>query len=445
MSKTDTRNYWRSSSSKMALLFMVLLGLSTCVLGYFSYYFNRDHYIQGPVEVADTELKYLIMSDLSGKLVRDLETLSHQQSRIYFLRGADNQRIAGNIDALPKKISVLREGVILFDIDNKDFAAKVHMFDDGRTLIAGVDITKEAHAYKRLQWLSLITIALMSIVVIVSFLISTFVVNRTNSIAATAKSIIETGDLSQRITIDARWDDLGNMAYVLNSLLQRIENLMNGIRHVSDNIAHDLRTPLTRLLNNLETMRQRSSVENDQGLREICDATIDETHRLLNTFNALLRITSIETRQQRFNFRDINLNTIAKDVIELYEPLAEEKAISISYVGENINLSGDRDLLFQAFANILSNAIEYTPNNGKINFQITMREGRALLVLSDTGPGIKENDHEKVFDRFYQSNSSRSKKGNGLGLSLVAAIIDLHEGKITLHDGKPGLIFEIAF
>lgn len=429
----------------MALLFMVLLGLSACVLGYFSYYFNRDHYIQGPIAVADTELKYLIMADASGKLASDLKTLSHQSVRLYLLRGPDNQHLAGNIQFLPPKISVLTEGVILFDIDKKNIAAKVHMFDDRRTLIVGVDITKEAQAYKRLQWLSLITIALMSIVVIVSFFISTFVVNRTNSIAATAKSIMETGDLSQRISIHARWDDIGNMAYVLNSLLERIESLMKGIRHVSDNIAHDLRTPLTRLLNNLETMRRKVPADSDQLLRKICDDAIDETNRLLGTFNALLQITSIETGQQRFNFQEVDLDTIVRDVIDLYEPLAEEKSISIVYKGQNAGIIGNRDLLFQAFANILSNAIEHTPVGSKVNLQLTDRKARPVLIVSDNGPGIRNSAREKVFDRFYQSDSSRGGNGNGLGLSLVSAIINLHEGKITLGDAKPGLIFEIAF
>ncbi|PZP56289.1 MAG: two-component sensor histidine kinase [Micavibrio aeruginosavorus] len=429
----------------MALLFAVLLGLSACVLGYLNYYFNRDHYIQGPVTIADTEIKYLIMSDISGNLIRDLEKLSRENSRIYFLRGADSQYLAGNIFSLPQKISVLTEGVILFDVEKRNIAAKVHIFDDGRTLIAGVDITREASAYKKLQWLSLITIALMSVVVIISFLISTFVVNRTNSIAATAKSIMETGDLSQRISIDARWDDIGNMAYVLNSLLGRIEDLMTGIRHVSDNIAHDLRTPLTRLLNQLEIMRQKLPEQEGQYLLNICDAAIEETHRLLRTFNALLRITSIETRQQRFSFQDLNLDTIILDVVELYEPLADEKSISLNYYGENIVLAGDRDLLFQAFANILSNAIEYTQSGGKINLRLKAQEGSAHFLISDNGPGIKESDRDKVFDRFYRSDSSRGGKGNGLGLSLVRAIVNLHEGKIILGDANPGLTFEIIF
>ncbi len=424
---------------------MVLLGLSACVLGYFSYYFNRDHYIQSAVDVAETELKYLIIADASGNLVSNLEKLSHHSSRIYLLRGPDNQKLAGNILSLPQEISVLTEGVILFSIDKRNIAAKVHMFDDGRTLITGIDITKEARAYKRLQWLSLITIALVSIVVIVSFLISTFVVNRTNSIAATAKSIMETGDLSQRISIDARWDDIGNMAYVLNSLLERIEELMTGIRHVSDNIAHDLRTPLTRLLNQLEIMRRKLPEQKDQNLCNICDAAIEETHRLLRTFNALLCITGIETRQQRFSFQSVDLYMIISDVIELYEPLAEDKSITLTYEGANITLTGDRDLLFQAFANILSNAIEYTPCGGIVNIQLRFKDGRAYFLISDNGPGIKESDREKVFERFYQSDASRGGKGNGLGLSLVKAIISLHEGKITLGDANPGLTFEIIF
>jgi signal transduction histidine kinase len=295
-----------------------------------------------------------------------------------------------------------------------------------------------------MQWLSLLSISLMAIVIFVSFIISTFVVNRTNRIATTAKIIMDTGDLSKRIAIDERWDDLSNMAYVLNAFLARVEDLMHGIRRVSDNVAHDLRTPLTRLVNNLESLRAHDAISNDESARLACESMIDETTRLLETFNAMLRITRVETGAMRQDFTTLALDNILSDIIELYEPLAEQKNIQIQHDISPQSCTGDANLLFQAFANILDNALKFTPDGGTVAISLQSAGERTLCVFRDTGPGIAEADRLKVFDRFYRADSSRTHEGNGLGLSLVAAIIALHNGQITLADANPGLCVQIT-
>lgn len=292
-----------------------------------------------------------------------------------------------------------------------------------------------------IRWLSILSIALMIIVIAASFVISIFVVSRTNRIALTAKDIMDTGDLSQRIIIDSRWDDLSNMAYVLNAFLDRIEVLMQGIRQVSDNIAHDLRTPLTRLRNNLETLRSQDLSDEMQPVYEVM---ISEADHLLNTFNALLRIARIETGKQKTQFVDINFKKIVCDVIDLYEPLAEEKHISITSDLSEAQYNGDRDLIFQALANILDNAIKFTPTDGAISIKLTRSEGRSILTIRDNGPGIPEGEQDKVFDRFYRSESSRTTPGNGLGLSLVEAVVKLHAGSISLKNLGPGLEIRLS-
>ncbi len=293
--------------------------------------------------------------------------------------------------------------------------------------------------YELILWLGVACIFFMSLVVAISYFLSFFVVSRINIIAETAKDIMETGDLSRRISIDKGWDDLSNLAYILNDLFARVEQLMQDVRQVSDNIAHDLRTPLTRVRNQLEEMKERNSEP------EKVDKLINEADGLLQTFNALLRITNIEKGERRTKLEELKLNKIIKDVVELYEPIAEEKGIKITSDYQNISYAGDKDLLFQALANLLDNAIKFSPDGGNINIILEQVNGRPVIEIKDTGVGIDKADKAKVFDRFYRADSSRNSPGSGLGLSLVSAVIKLHKGTIELLDSRPsGLIVKIS-
>lgn len=286
--------------------------------------------------------------------------------------------------------------------------------------------------------LSLLIILFMTLVVLTSYLISFFVVSRTNRIALTAQEIIQTGNLSQRLEVDSGWDDLSRMSDVLNAFLARNEELVEGIKRVSDNIAHDLRTPLTRLRNNLEMLRKTS---NDPSA---VDALIEEADHLLGTFNALLRIARIETAQLRTQFGTLQLDQVLKDVTELYEPLAEQKKIALQLVVEEAVYTGDKDLLFQAFANLLDNALKFTPAGKSIRLILRKESASYICIIRDEGVGIPDVEKDKVFNRFYRSEASRHMSGNGLGLSLVAAVIKLHHGTIELQDAAPGLLVKIT-
>lgn len=295
-----------------------------------------------------------------------------------------------------------------------------------------------ASTYELILYLGIAAIFFMSLVAVISFFISIFVVGRINDISNTAKDIIETGDLSRRVEIDKRWDDLGNLAFVLNNMFARIEGLMQDVRQVSDNIAHDLRTPLTRLRNQLEEVKKESSAPDK------IDKMISEADGLLQTFSALLRITNIEKGTRHSKFTNVSLDKILKDVIELYEPIAEEKNIKITKELKPVEYNGDKDLLFQAFANILDNSIKFTPQNGEI--KVSLSNGKDINIqIADTGIGVSNLDKKKVFDRFYRSDSSRNSPGSGLGLSLVQAVINLHKGSIELLDNEPfGLVVSVT-
>jgi signal transduction histidine kinase len=262
---------------------------------------------------------------------------------------------------------------------------------------------------------------------------------RLEAINETSRQIMR-GDLSRRIPTRSTDDDFDQLADNLNGMLDTIEQLMEEVRRVTDNVAHDLRTPLTRLRNRLEDLQGANP--SDAGKVE---AALADADGLLATFNALLRIANIESGRRRAAFESISLDQVVHDVAELYEPLAEEKEQKLEVsVSENVQVRGDRDLLFQAFANLLDNAIKYTPRGGSIRLSLEEDASGPRIRIIDSGPGIPENSREQVFKRFFRLEQSRHTPGNGLGLSLVEAVARLHQANIEL-GGEPGLDVSLAF
>lgn len=281
------------------------------------------------------------------------------------------------------------------------------------------------------------------------FGVSFYVTKRINIITATAGRIIATRDLSQRIPIDNPWDDLSKLAQSLNSMLEEIEGLVGGMKQVADNIAHDLRTPLTRLRSHIESMRDdvtsaAAPLSRDEHEEQLT-GLIMECDGLLATFNALLRITNIQAGRRHAGFHTLNLASVVQDVVELYEPVAQEKQITLNYSATPIMVIGDKDMLFQAAANLLDNAIKHTPDLGRVQIDVGPHQGRARMMIADTGCGISDQHKPLVFRRFYRVDACRSAPGSGLGLSLVQAIVQLHQGQIALSDHPPsGLVVTVT-
>ncbi len=294
------------------------------------------------------------------------------------------------------------------------------------------NMNKEAQ--QSLRYFSLIIVCLMIGVVLISIGISHFVVSRINRIAITAQSIMETNDLSKRISIDTAWDDLSNLAQLLNGFLARIEELMASVREVNNNIAHDLRTPLTGLRTDIELLKGKK-VSDDE-----LNGLLVEIDRILSVFHSLLRISNIQKGKRHLTFQVVNLSTVLEDVIELYEPVAGEKQIKlVKAIKDNLNINGDADLLFQLFANLLDNAIKFSDSESEVHITTNFSQSEIITIIKDFGPGIRDGEKEQVFQQFYQSDESRSSQGFGLGLSLVKAVVNRHRGKIELKDGNPGL------
>lgn len=425
----------------MAVLFTTLLGIAAILLGYFLYDFSKKNFIRETEAAIDIEIEHILAVSKGHNVDEIISYISNRgksgKHPVYFFQRSDGKLLAGNINEVPEDVSPIKEGVISFHtaLQNQKrlVAAKVRTFTDGSRLLVARDITDIIESYNRLKVFSFMVMGFMLLVVLISFFISTFVVTRINKIANTAKEIMTTGDLSQRIHIDSNWDDLSYLAKTLNDLLNKIESLMQGIRDVSDNIAHDLRTPLTRLKNDLEDLKSNKNPSKN------IDQLISETDRILSIFNSLLRIANIEKGKHKKLFKETDISTVLQDVIELYEPLAEEKQITINKDLSPIIISGDTDLLFQMFANLIDNALKFSD----INSTITIESKHNNVVITDNGTGIPHSDIAKVFNRFYRSDKSRNTPGSGLGLSMVKAVAELHGFTIELLHNNPGVRVEL--
>ena len=287
----------------------------------------------------------------------------------------------------------------------------------------GIDDLYSAQWFgKTFSWIIVVLLCTLSIL---SFAIAVYVVNRINRMSQTADKIIKTGSLEERLEIDSNWDDLSSLSFVFNQMLDTIESSVNNIKSVTDSIAHDLRTPLSRLRNTLE------KIEDD----ELRSETTQEADNLLNMFNSLLRISGLETTNKKEGFCSTDARAIVEDVVDLYHPLAEERNIQLSSNLDDVTMLADPNLLFQAVANVLDNAIKYSNENSMVTVQLTTTPKHIVIAVNDAGIGVGEHEIINLERRFYRADGSRTSKGNGLGLSLVSAIVKLHDGQTWfVHD-----------
>lgn len=440
----------RTNAFRLAALYFALFAASVLALLSFIYFSTADFIERQTEATINAEITGLaeqyVQRGLTGliEIIRARSATERGDTMLYLITDARLEPLAGNLSHWPSAAQI-RPGWISFPVRRRDphsdetdaALASVFVLPGGYRMLVGRDL-HDAQAFRAritrtLAYAGLLTLALG---VLGGFLNTRNMLRRVEAVNRTSERIIH-GDLSQRVPLTGSGDEFDQLAGNLNAMLSQIERLMMGMRQVTDNIAHDLRTPLARLRARLEvTLLERpDATRYAEALRE----TIAEADHLLGTFNALLSIAEAEAGSRREAMAVVDLAEIARSVGELYEPVADDKGLSLTVESDSaMPVNGDRHLLSQAIANLLDNALKYTPA-GSVALSAHRDGETARVEVRDTGPGVPSERREAVFDRFVRLEGSRSTPGNGLGLSLVRAVAKLHGGEVWLEDNNPGL------
>lgn len=438
------RDLLRSRALRLALLYAALFGVSiTALLG--AIYLLAANQVRSHVdEFVASELEMLqadyVVDGFDGVLglvqSRDASDRSNHWLYLYF--AADGSRLAGDDDPWPDATPDTDGFLTLPARQHRGVVrARVAHFPDGSRILVGLndyEVGEMRSALARSMGLGLGAMLLLAIGG--GILVTLAMLRQIEAINRVTRDIMA-GDLRQRVPITASNDEFDMLGRNINAMLDRISTLMDAIRGVTDNIAHDLRLPLSRLRGRLEA----SLADRNQPaqLESAIEQSIDDVDSILTTFGALLRIANVESGRPRESFTHVDLTAIVHDAEQLFEPMAsaEHKTLRLD-ADVGVQIRGSRDLLFQALANLVDNAIKYTRAGGNILITLRRRDAHIELCVADDGPGIPEDQRDKVFQRLYRADPSRSSAGNGLGLSLVRAVVLLHDGYCQIVDNAPG-------
>ena len=443
---------------RYALVYAGVMGLLLAAL-----FWTSSRYVDSQLEAGlEQELFSLASKFGSGGSQHLAEAVSQreehglEEGRYYLLVGRDGARIAGNLSAWPPDSNIPYDGKVHSVWVEDDVIPGTRYDDDAYWPVIARELPDGsrlllAHSVRHAEDLQEFTLYLMVFILAVAVLLALAmgvtlgraILGRMDTISRTAGNIMA-GDLSQRIQISNSDDEFNALAKRLNAMLDRVQQLITGMRDVTDNVAHDLRSPLSRLRNHLEVtlLEERSEEE----YRQAIGKTIEDAESLIKTFNAMLGIAQVESGNHRTPWGRVDLNTLAADLDELYKPVAGLKGQQFRLVtGEPAEITGSRDLLAQAIGNLLDNAIKYTPEGGAILLGVRRLEEATEVMVRDSGAGIPAAEREHVLERFVRLESSRHTPGNGLGLSLVKAVARLHGAELRLGDAGPGLTVTLRF
>jgi signal transduction histidine kinase len=453
---TALAKLFRATAFRLTLVYLLVFALfAAFLLGYFALNTRRliTEEITSTVDAEITGLSEQYNQGGIRRLVFVIETRSRRPgSSLYLVTTPSGEGLAGNIGSLVPGV-LAKPGWMetayrrLEDPETAEHHALVRVLQlpGGFRLLVGRDLEERERLFDIIATAGRWSVAIVIILGIAGgVFVSKRVLNRVDAMTLTAQTIMA-GDLSERLPIAGSGDELDRLASNLNAMLERIEALMRGLKEVSDNVAHDLRTPLTRLRNRAEEALR--TAKDEPGYRGALEATIEESDGLIRTFNALLMIARAESGEARENMSEFDAAEVAQDVSELYEPLADTKGLALRVEATPAPVKGNRELVSQALANLVDNAIKYAEPQGHAAngtpAEILVTAGsegdRIKLAVRDGGPGIPESDRSHVIERFVRLERSRTKPGSGLGLSLAAAVARLHGGELKLEDNAPGL------
>jgi signal transduction histidine kinase len=446
-----------SSTFKLAMIAIGTFGLiAAAILSYV--YLSTSSYARSRSDRA-IMIEYASLQEAYGRSGRDgLIALMQQRiadksfaDNVYLLVDPSSAVLGGNLKAWPSTgttaggWTAFRASEPLPKATNRPLLrAMLGTFPSGDRLLVGKDISDLDSFTDRIKTAALLFVALIFVVAgVASILVTRRTVGRIESINATSRAIMLSG-LDKRIPLRGSNDEWDRVAENLNLMLDRIETLVGEVKQVSDNVAHDLRTPLTRMRGRLEKAYHGERIGEDDQL--LIGDTIADLDAVLRIFSSITRIAQIETQARKGAFRTVNLVEIASEVVELYDAAAEQDGTRLTIVGEReVLVTGDRDLIFDAIANLVDNAIKHGRPGGQVVVANEIIEGRPVVSIADDGPGIPVEEYEHVFKRFYRLEHSRYTPGNGLGLSLVAAVARLHGARIEMLDNSPGLKLKLWF
>jgi len=454
---TALTKLFRTTTFRLSLTYLALFS-AAAIVAIFYIYWNTTVLLSRQLnQTIDAELKGLAEQYRGGgldQLVRIVAERSQTPGNsLYLVADKEGTQLAGNLSAVsPQLWDSLGPVEFVYSrpapggVERRLAFANVFRLPGGYRLIVGRDIEDRRELSRLIRTTMLWGLGVMAIVGIGGgYWVSRRLLARIDNLSATTRTIME-GDLAGRLPVSGSGDELDRLAQSLNLMLARIEQLMAGLREVSDNIAHDLKTPLNRLRNRVEEALREPYDE--AANRETLERTIEEADGLIKTFNALLSIARLEAGAGGENREKLDLAALVSDVAELYEPVAEERGIALKAEASTpIVIHGDRQLLGQAITNLIDNALKYgapTAEGGngwapEVGVRAETHDGVAEIIVTDRGPGVPAAERERVLARFVRLEASRSEPGSGLGLSLVAAVARLHGGSLRLEDNEPGL------
>jgi hypothetical protein len=440
------RGLFRSAGFRFGAIYALLLALSATALALFLWWataglldrqteaaINAD--AQGLAERwADGGLPALVVT-IEDRLAQNID-----DDAIYLLADSSMKRLAGNLATWPSSVTqagpwyelpVMRAGMrSLANVQRYDLPGGFH-------LLIGRDVQVRAQLRRLLTDALLWAVVVVLLMATVGALVVRNLFRRTLANVSATAAAIASGDFAQRVRLSGRGDEFDQVAEVINDMLDRIGRLMDGVRQVSNAIAHDLRTPITRARTRLEDAALHAETADD--LRAAIERATMDLDGIVAVFQALLRIAEIEAGSRRSSFTRVDLAPLLAEVADLYSALAEDRGIVLMLeTPEVVPAYGDKAMIQQAVANLVDNAVKFSPDGGTVRVSAAV-SGMVLIEVGDQGPGIELDERERATDRFYRGESARSTPGSGLGLSLVLAVAQLHGGELRLEDNNPGL------
>ena len=445
--KRPRPNLWRSAGLKLAIVYAVLFALSALALVLFLWWATAG--------LLDRQVEAAMRADAQGlseqwanggldalrTTIEDRLAENVDDDAIYLLTDPAMKPLAGNLAMWPPAVTS-PDAVYQLMVSRAGMTnmARVQRFDlaDGSHLLVGRDVETRTPLRALLTSALLWSVALLVVLGIVGGLVMQRLFRRMIASVTVTAGAIAQGDLSRRVRVTGRGDEFDRLAETINDMLDRIGRLMDGVRAVSNSIAHDLRTPIARARARLEDAGDHA--EGTDELRAAVGRAVADLDGVTAIFDALLRIAETEAGTRRAAFADLDLTPLINDLSELYTAPAEERGLTlVCRAVEPLPVHGDRDLIGQALVNLLDNALKFSPPGGTVQLMGANTPAGVTLVVQDSGPGIPDADRARATERFFRGEQARQTPGSGLGLALVDAVANLHAGRLALEDARPGL------